>query len=58
MGVPLDKGEGIVKAYFTEAVCEHRVCFPERGLRTKCSGRFTLHHHTLGFRRPPTIDTA
>jgi hypothetical protein len=56
--VPLDKGEGIVKAYFTEAVCEHRVCFPERGLRTKCSGRFTLHHHTLGFRRPPTIDTA
>jgi hypothetical protein len=30
-GCPIDKDEVVVKAYFTEAVREHRLCSPERG---------------------------
>jgi hypothetical protein len=59
--VPLDKDEGIVKPHFTEAVRERRLSSPEKGLRTKSSGRFTLHPYSVDrffLIAPPTIDTA
>ena len=53
--VPLDKDEGFVKAQSSCAVRLHRMnC---REVEDQSSGRFTLHHQTVGY-APPTIDTA
>jgi hypothetical protein len=58
--VPLDKDEGVVKAYYTAAVRKHRLSF-QREVEDQGSGRFTLHPFSVdrsSFDAPPTIDTA
>ena len=51
----IDKDEGFVKAQSSCAVRLHRMnC---REVEDQSSGRFTLHHQTVGY-APPTIDTA